>query len=197
MQLSAAVAIATWGATLGSWWVAAAGVMAVLYGAGFAAGDEHVDLEARLGSAWLTYSRAVRSWWPRWRPLDPASLSLAGYAAPVLYVAEECGPCSEVRAWFAARSPVALRIVAAEQHPSRSLTRVTYDPGDGTGDSEGVAALARALEHLNFGWALVGMFVRLPGLCAALQLIADASGGGPRSVVRYCDRPSPATVRSA
>ena len=206
MQLSAALATAGWGALLESWWVMAAGVMAVIYGAGFAAGDEDVDLERRFGRSWRAYANAMRAWWPRWRPLDPAVLAESENgeasaphtprARATLYVAEECGPCSEVRAWFEARSPVSLDIVAAERHPRRSLTRITYDPGNDTGDVDGVAALGRALEHVHLGWAAMGMFVRLPCLCQALQLIADASGGGPRPVVRYCERPG-AAVRSA
>ena len=184
MQLSAALVLVSWGALLGSWWVVAGGGMAVIYGAGFATGDEAADLERRFGIGWHRYRTLVRPWVPRWRPADLGDL------APVatLYVAEECGPCSEVRTWCEARRPVALQVVAAERHPSRTLTRITYDPGDGTGDVEGVAAVARALEHIHLGWALLGMFVRLPGICQTLQLITDASGGGERRVVRYCER---------
>ena len=105
-----------------------------------------------------------------------------------MYVAEECGRCSEVRRWFESRAPIGLEIIAAERHPSRSLTRVTYDPGDGTGDAAGVAALGRALEHLNLGWAMLGMVVRLPGIGWLIQLATDASGGGPTLVRRYCER---------
>jgi protein-S-isoprenylcysteine O-methyltransferase Ste14 len=185
MQFSATLVLVAWGAMLGSWWVAAAGAMAVIYGAGFAAGDEGADLERRFGERWALYTSLVRSWIPRWRPADVSALA----PRATLYVAEECGPCSEVRAWFTARNPTGLEIVPAERHPSRSLSRITYDPGDGTGDVEGVAAIARALEHVHLGWALVGMFVRLPGLRQFLQLIADASGGAERQMVRYCDRP--------
>ena len=193
MQLSAALVLAGWGAMLESWWVAAAGLMAVVYGAGFATGDERGDLERRFGDAWRMYARSVRSWIPRWRPVDSAvapSEALGAANPPeravraTLYVAEACGPCSEVRAWFEARHPVGLAIVAAECHPTRSLTRITYDPGDGTGDSMGVAALGRALEHVNLGWAMAGMFVRLPGVCWLLQVVTDASGGGPKRVSR-------------
>jgi len=67
------------------------------------------------------------------------------------------------------------------------LTRITYDPGDGTADSVGVAALGRAVEHVNLAWALVGMFIRLPGVCWLLQVVIDASGGGPKPVMRYCE----------
>ena len=105
MQLSAALVMLGWGVMLGSWWVAAAGVMAVIYGAGFAAGDERADLEHRFGQRWRAYASSVRSWNPRWRPIDPAALPLGSDVAAndsartpaTLYVAEECGPCSEVR----------------------------------------------------------------------------------------------------
>ena len=191
MQLSAALVMLGWGAILGSWWVAGAGLMAVVYGAGFAAGDERGDLDRRFGRAWRSYAAAVRSWIPRWTPLDFRTVSGADplcatrserRGIPTLYVAEECGPCSQVRAWFEARDTIGLAIVAAEYHPARSLTRITYDPGDGTAESVGVAALGRALEHVNLGWALIGMFVRLPGVCWLLQAVTDASGGGPKPV---------------
>lgn len=197
MQLSAALVMLGWGAILGSWWVAGAGVMAVVYGAGFAAGDEGGDLDRRFGGAWRAYAGAVRSWIPRWTPVDPSTVPVANplgdetrerQRIPTLYVADECGPCSQVRAWFHARHTVGLAIVAAEFHPSRSLTRITYDPGDGTAESFGVAALGRALEHVNLAWAVVGMFVRLPGVCWLLQIVTDASGGGPNRVARYCDK---------
>ena len=192
MQLSAALVMLGWGAALESWWVAAGAVMAVLYGSGFAAGDEHGDLDRRFGHSWRAYARAVRSWIPRWRPIDARehtdsdALGDAGAAecppGATLYVAEECGPCSQVRGWFEARHPVGLTIMAAERHPTRSLTRITYDPGDGTGDRAGVAAVARALEHINFAWALVGMFARLPGVNWFLQIVTDASGGAPKNL---------------
>ena len=186
MQLSATLVLVAWGTLLGSWWVSAAGAMAVIYGAGFAAGDETADLETRFGIRWQRYAALVRSWIPRWRPADVAALT----PPATLYVAEECGPCSEVRRWFDARRPVGLEIVAAELHPSRTLSRITYDPGDGSAEVAGVAAIGRALEHVHLGWAMLGMFVRLPIVCQFLQLLTDASGGGERRVVRYCDRPA-------
>ena len=199
MQLSAVLVLAGWGGILESWWVAAAAAMAVVYGSGFAAGDERGDLDRRFGGPWRAYSRAVRSWIPRWRPVDVQTIVGGDQSAdavatgrrgiPTLYVAEQCGSCSQVRAWLETRHPVGLAIVAAELHPSRSLNRITYDPGDGTDESVGVAALGRAMEHVNLAWAVVGMFVRLPGVTWLLQIVTDASGGGPTRVVRYCERP--------
>lgn len=189
MQLSATLVLVAWGAILANVWVALAGVMAVIYSIGVAEADEHVDLDARFGGAWRSYRRSVRTWMPRWRPYRASADE--GSAAPVarLYVAGGCDRCAEVARWFAARHPIGLEIVPAENHPYRDLSRITYDPscgGDGAsdGEQEGVAAIARALEHVHFGWAMLGFFMRLPGVSQVLQLLVDVSGGEARIVRR-------------
>ncbi|MDQ6828471.1 MAG: isoprenylcysteine carboxylmethyltransferase family protein [Gemmatimonadota bacterium] len=179
MQLSLALTLLVWGALLDSWWVAAGAVIAFAYGAGLAAWDEGGDMERRYGPAWRAYRTQVRDWMPRWRPYH------AHDAPPArLYVARSCGQCSAIGAWIAARAPVGLEIIAAESHPCRDLWRITYDPRDGTGDESGVAAMGRALEHINFGWAYAGMLLRLPLVRQLIQLIVDASGGGPTRLPR-------------
>ncbi|MDP9121694.1 MAG: isoprenylcysteine carboxylmethyltransferase family protein, partial [Acidobacteriota bacterium] len=55
-------------------------------------------------------------------------------------------------------------------------------PGDGGPEDQGLAALARGLEHLHLGYAILGWMLRLPLLRPLLQLLTDASGGGPRPV---------------
>jgi protein-S-isoprenylcysteine O-methyltransferase Ste14 len=176
MQLSAALLLLAWGAVLHSWWVALGGIMSWIYGIGLARMDEGVDLERRFGPAWVQYRRSVRNWIPRWRPAaQPARL----------YVAMSCGPCSQIARWFAASGAIGLEVFAAEAHPTRDLRRITYelveDPREG---EEGVVALARAVEHINLAWAMLGFFVRLPGIRQGLQLLADVSGGGERVVPR-------------
>jgi protein-S-isoprenylcysteine O-methyltransferase Ste14 len=178
MQLANSVILLGLGALLASWWLAAAGVMSVIYSAGLAAWDEQRDLGARFGEPWRAYRGAVRAWIPRWRP----------YATPgrraVLYVSADCTKCRAIARWFSWRHPVALEIIPAESHPSRDLTRITYDPGDGTRDEQGVAAVARALEHINLAWAMTGMIARLPVVNFVIQAFVDASGGGPQRVAR-------------
>ncbi len=96
-----------------------------------------------------------------------------------------CGPCSEIAKWFATRGALSLEVVPAETHPHRDLRRITYELADGSaGSEEGVAALARALEHINLAWAMLGFLVRLPIVCPLLQLFADVSGGEERVVER-------------
>jgi hypothetical protein len=43
-------------------------------------------------------------------------------------------------------------------------------------------AVARALEHVHLGWALLGWLLRLPVICQVAQLLADASGAEPRQI---------------
>ncbi len=182
MQVAAVLLLAGWGALLGSPWVAAGGVMAHLYGLGLAGWDEVGDLDRRFGRPWRAYRAAVRSWWPRLYPWHP-SLLPGGPPPARLYLARGCGPCSELARWFARRRPVGLVLLAAEDHPRRALERLTYDPGDdasGAFEEEGIAAFARGLEHLHLGWALLGWAMRLPLVRPFLQLVADASGAGPR-----------------
>jgi protein-S-isoprenylcysteine O-methyltransferase Ste14 len=182
MQLSAMLTLAVWGVMLESPWVSAAAVMAHLYGLGIAGWDEQGDLHARFGDRWTAYRRAVPRWLPRFRPWHPA---LAGTQGPArLYVAESCEVCAGVKPWFERRRPVALEVVAAERHPDRDLERITYDPGDGSPEEHGIVAVARGLEHIHLGYALVGFAMRLPGVHHVLQLLADASGTPPRSIPR-------------
>jgi hypothetical protein len=179
MQLSCSLVLTAWGAVLEHPWVVVAGLVAVVYGIGLANWDEEEDLGERFGGAWREYRKQVPHWRVRWRPFyDPA-----GRAAR-LYVAETCGPCVEVRRWFAARKATGLEIVAAEDHPARDLERITYDSGDGGPEEEGLAAFARGLEHLHFGWAYVGALARLPGIRHVVQALLDSTGLGPRSVKR-------------
>jgi protein-S-isoprenylcysteine O-methyltransferase Ste14 len=224
MQISMTLVFLGWGALIGSWWVVAAAAMAIVYSAGIAAWDEGRDLRARFGDRWIAYRRHVRPWWPRWRPFAapdaaacPSPCPLPGIgerekdkplslrrgvgerrlflAQPRLYVAASCGQCSSIGRWLQAREPIGLMFVAAEEHPTRDLWRITYDPGDGTPDEEGIAAIGRALEHLNFAWAFAGMAMRLPIVSNVLQTIIDASGGGPQRIRRICPAPAPVSAR--
>jgi protein-S-isoprenylcysteine O-methyltransferase Ste14 len=175
MQLSCALVFVAWAGVLKSGWMLGAALMSVAYSAGIAAWDEEEDLARRFGSEWKDYRTVVRNWWPRWRPYHKGSPAL-------LYIARSCGPCSEVRMWIEARSPLGLQVVDAEILPAGSIQRMRYDPGDGSGTVDGVRAMGRALEHLNLCWALCGVGLRLPCVWQIVQLFMDAAGLGPRSI---------------
>lgn len=177
MQISGVAILVLLGLVIGNFWVSAAGVLAHIYSAGLAGWDEDEDLRRRFGRDWVAYRANVRAWIPRitpWHPINPAP--------PRLFVAESCGVCSEVARWFRDRHPRHLLIVAAESHPSRALTRITYESRDGRYVATGVEAVARALEHLHLGWACVGWVLRLPIVLPLVQLLVDASGGEPRAI---------------
>jgi protein-S-isoprenylcysteine O-methyltransferase Ste14 len=177
MQLSAVVLLVLLGVVLQNPWVAVAGVVAHIYSVGIAGWDEGSDLRERFGDAWHGYRQRVRQWVPRWRPWYEDAEPIA-----VLYVSDECGMCREVAAWFRQRGARGLAIVAAEDHPSKTLTRITYESRDGLYEARGMVAIARALEHVHFGWAMIGFAIRMPIVSAFVQLVADASGAEPRPV---------------
>ena len=176
MSLSMSLLLLGWGVWLGSFWVALAGAMGGVFAAGIARWSEEGDMARRFGEDWHDYRSAVKAWWPRWRPAE------VGANEAVLYIAESCEPCSQLWRWFDRREPIGLTLRPAERHPSGGLRRLTYEPGDGSGRVQGLAALARGLEHINLAYAWVGFALRLPIVRPVLQLLADAVGGGPREL---------------
>jgi protein-S-isoprenylcysteine O-methyltransferase Ste14 len=175
MQISTVLVVSLLGVCVGSPWIAAGGAIALAYGAGLAAWHEDAETAARLGRSWTVYRSHVRSWLPRWRPWCALGARL--------YVARGCRPCSEVGGWLRRLEPAGIDIVAAEDHPARDLRRMTYEASDGS-TAEGVAALARALEHVHLGWAFVGWAARLPLVRPLLQIVFDGVGAGPRTIPR-------------
>jgi protein-S-isoprenylcysteine O-methyltransferase Ste14 len=172
MQLSCTLVMAGGALLLRNGWLLLAAAISLIYSAGIAEWDEHQDLAARFGADWRQYRKRVRSWLLRWRPYH--------LGAPAqIYVAASCGPCSELRSWIEARNPLGLKILDAETLPG-SIRRMRYDPADGSASVDGIRALGRALEHLNLGWAFAGCVLRLPLVWQCVQLLADASGFGPR-----------------
>jgi protein-S-isoprenylcysteine O-methyltransferase Ste14 len=179
MQLATCIALVIWAALIENWWVLGGSLTTFAYGAGIAGWHEELQLQERFGPDWTTYRRAVRPWRIRWRPfILPASRAR-------LYVAETCGLCADAGRWLARRHAIGIDILGAETHAPRELRRMTYVGGDGH-EEEGVAAFARALEHVNVAWAWIGMLMRLPIVRPMLQLLVDASGGQARRVSPSC-----------
>lgn len=179
MQLSGAVVLLMLAVILASPWIALGAGVAFVYSAGIAGWDEDEDLRRRFGPSWTAYRRSVPAWLPRMRPYHRANEPPAR-----LYVSEGCGMCRDVARWFARRDARHLLVIPAEEHPSRALRRLTYEAADGAYRASGIEALARGFEHIHLGWALVGSTIRLPGIRPLVQLFADASGAGPRTIGR-------------
>lgn len=174
MQLSATLLMLGVAVVMRNWWMLLACITTVVYSAGLAYWDELDDLQRFPG--WLRYRNAVPLWLPRWRPYieRPATL----------YIAGGCGICQSVQRLMERLQPRGLTIVPAEEHPTRDLTRITYAPGDGSPEVEGVVAMARTLEHVHLAFAYLAFAMRLPLISSIVQLVVDASGGEPRLVPR-------------
>ncbi|GAA1460404.1 isoprenylcysteine carboxylmethyltransferase family protein [Nocardiopsis exhalans] len=158
-------------------------LVALAYGAGFASWHEGGQLRAEFGRDWDAYRSGVRAWLPRLRPWS-------GRARGTLYVAMDCGMCRGLGSWVAARGPTALTFRPAAEHPE-VLYRLTYENAEGVRWS-GVAALARAMDHLHLGWAVTGWALSLPVLRHFVQLCGDAFGAGPRPSRKAHETDSPA-----
>jgi protein-S-isoprenylcysteine O-methyltransferase Ste14 len=175
MQLSSSILFVLLAVLTSNGWLALAALVSFAYAAGFAAWDEDGDLRERFGVDVERYRAAVRNWIPTWHPRieEPSTV----------YFAAGCDPCSDIAAWLQGRNPCQLLFVPAEHHPTLDLDRVRYEAPDGY-TADGVAAMARALEHIHFGWAMAGFAMRLPIARTILQVIVDASGGGRRKTKR-------------
>lgn len=166
MQATIVLICLALGAILRAPLMAVAALAAIAFSEGFVRWHQQQDIARRFGDDWTRYKAHVRNWWPHWRPHVPAPATL--------YVAEQCNLCQELAQLIRHLGPTGLDIVAGEDHPDRDLARVTWRSPDGTFEDDGVAAVARALEHVNLCLAFLGWAMRLPGIRHALQLLFDA-----------------------
>nr|WP_205861214.1 methyltransferase [Planosporangium flavigriseum] len=165
MQVSAVTLVLLIAAVTRSISLVAAALIAVAFSAGVAGPHEHDDLSNRLGQDWHEYRRNVRDWWPRWTPYLPGTPA-------VLWLDDDCGPCTATAGFLRRRRPGRLTLAPAQEY-ERPLWRAQYAGGDGHSE-RGVAAVARGLEHVNLGWAYVGWLLRLPGIGWLAQVVTDA-----------------------
>ena len=175
MQIGKLAMLIAWGLFWGNRWLLLAALFGLLYSLCIACPREDRAMAARFSSQWLAYRRHVRRWWPRWRPYHAAVCSSdTPQRLPArLYLDLTCDPCSQLAAWVCRHNPVGLEIAPIRESRS-ARTRMTYDPADGSPPEFGIAALARALEHIHLAFALFAWMARLPVIAFLAQTIADA-----------------------
>jgi protein-S-isoprenylcysteine O-methyltransferase Ste14 len=173
MQVSMVLAFVAAAITLWNPWLMGAAAAAAAYGAGLAEWHENLELGKRYGTSWVGYRERVRPWLPRLRP--------AVAEEATLLVAFSCRTCSSVGRWFVARHPIGLRVAPAEDSADTGLQRVTYLSADGR-PSRGIHAIARSLEHIHIGWAIVGWVLAMPIVSHFAQVVVDAFGPAPHQV---------------
>jgi protein-S-isoprenylcysteine O-methyltransferase Ste14 len=171
MQLGKFMVVAGWGLFWSNSWLLIAALLGLLYSVCIAASREDSEMTERFPHAWRHYRHHVRRWWPRWKPYYFVDVSQARTQPARLYLRLECQPCKELAEWIQRRATgLLMQPIEEDQMPAR----ITYDPGDGSPREHGVVALARALEHINLAWALIGWMLRLPGIAWLAQCVADS-----------------------
>jgi protein-S-isoprenylcysteine O-methyltransferase Ste14 len=163
MQLSMVLVFVVAAMTLWNPWLLGAAAVAAIYGAGLAEWHENLELQERFGGPWL----------PTLRPTVAEEATLL--------VAFSCQTCSSVGRWFVARHPIGLKVAPAEDSVDPGLRRVTYLSADGR-PARGIAAIARSLEHIHIGWAIVGWVMAMPLVSHFAQLVVDVFGPTPQRV---------------
>jgi protein-S-isoprenylcysteine O-methyltransferase Ste14 len=177
MQIGKFGVLFIWGLFWKNAWVVAAAFLGLLYSLTIARWNEDHDMTTRFGAEWTFYRRNVRRWLPRWRPWIAAA-DAADSAA--LYLDLDCGPCGLFAGWFAAQCPTQLRVLPLTAHFPDTLTRITYRAAGGQREVQGIQAIARAFDHLNFAWAFCGWMLRLPLIGWVAEMITEAvSPTGP------------------
>jgi len=171
MQIGKFGVLFFWGLFWKNAWIVAAAFLGLLYSLTIARWNENRDMAARFGADWALYRRNVRRWLPRWRPW----IAAAGAAdSAALYLDLDCGPCSHFARWFGAQCPTQLRVLPLTAHFPDTLSRITYRGVGGQRGVQGIRAIARAFDHLNFAWAFCGWMLRLPVIAWVVELITEA-----------------------
>lgn len=140
MQLCTAASWVVLGVALNSIWVASAALMAGVFVLGMVRWHHRHDLMVRFPEGWPEYRAHVGEWLPRWRPWRPVAARL---------VVDPTDPRQmHLARWLARSRVVGLLIDEVEGG------RLVYV--DGNIRVGGPLAACRALEHINFAWALLG-----------------------------------------
>jgi protein-S-isoprenylcysteine O-methyltransferase Ste14 len=147
MQLCTAAIWVVMGAVLGNPWVASAAIMAWVFVVGMVRWHHRHDLLQRFPEGWPEYRAQVGEWYPRWRPWFARPATLTHDPA--------CPRQARFIAMLARHKPVSLDLLAVPG------ARLAYREPDEARVFTGVAGWAKAMNHVNFGWALTASAVLL------------------------------------
>lgn len=173
MQASGVMVLLVMAFIYGELVIGAAAASALAYSRIFCS-IESADLTTRFGGTWRDLGMARRRWIPHFRPSPQG-------AKATVWVNLGCEVCAPIAEFLMVRSPTGLVVEDASDH-AEPLRRIRYENEDGLTLS-GAGAVGAAMEHLHFGWAMLGWLLRLPVASYWWQLIGDAVGFGPRQAV--------------
>ena len=142
MQLCSAAAWITIGFIIGNIWVSSAAFMAWVFVVGMVRWHHRHDLLLRFPEGWPEYRANVTEWKPRWRPWIPEPATLT------------YNPSIKIHAKFVkflkTQKPIAL------DFNEYADNLISYQEPDETQTFTRLSAIAKALNHVNFLWCLVG-----------------------------------------
>ena len=139
MQLSAALGCLVLGAFLQNVWIMAASVMAWVFVQGMVRWHNRNDLLKRFPIGWPEYKAHVPEWVPRWKPWMPK------HATVTLCMSSKRH--ERIAPWLSTAS--GLHIQWSDK------TTATYVHPDNAYDFQGSCAIAAAVMHKNFAFALI------------------------------------------
>lgn len=142
MQLCSALTWIIIGAIIGSFWVASAALMAWIFVLGMVRWHHRHDLLVRFPEGWPEYRENVPEWIPRWKPWIPKPSNI--------YYNPNIASHQYIIDLLRKRGAESLKY---NEHNNESLQ--FREPNE-TRAFNGLAALAKGLNHLNFFWCLVG-----------------------------------------
>lgn len=145
---------------LKNYWFAVFSLMICFY-AVFTSWSEGGDLSLRFGADWKKYKKSVRNFFPLWKPLRDTP-------SEIFMDFNNCPISSKLYRLLKTLKFKKLIIKPMETYPLTTHYRMIYRDTDGFKE-RGVCALGRALEQVNFLWAVVGFSLRLPIVSHILQ----------------------------
>lgn len=151
MQLCSALSWVAIGFIIGNIWVAASALMAWVFVLGMVRWHHRHDLLVRFPKGWPEYRDNVPEWRPLWKPWVPMPATLS-------YNPNESHQMKVIE-FLRKRQALSLN------YEAQNTERLSYCEPDEAQSFDGLAAIAKGLNHINFFWCLVGaamLLVLLP-----------------------------------
>ena len=168
MQASTGLGWIMIGLALANIWVAASAGMMVCFVLGMVRWHHRQDLEVRFPDGWHEYCANVPEWFPRWRPWVQGGAELR--------YDPRCAWQCRLAALIGDGRTVGLRLHGTEGAPE-------YRCADEAKPYRGLAAFAKAAEHINFLWSVAAagvLLILLPAGWCVRALRRRARCGGER-----------------
>ena len=145
MQLASAATWILMGIALGSIWIASCAIMAWIFVVGMVRWHHRHDLLKRFPKGWPEYRSNVPEWIPRWRPWVPHPSKLLFDPGNDRH--------QRLARWLRRRDCIGLGLAPMANSPLLYIEEGHVEEGHGM-SFRGMAAVAKAVDHINLAWAV-------------------------------------------